>query len=193
VAAEHVAGPEHQHYQRGAHAGVLRVGACGFEDGTVGLPDAQLHGTAHFLVGGRVRGFVQPAAELVAQLRGEHAAGNLAGVVAAHAVGQHRQRRGLVQRHRILVVAARAAGIDGAEELGVHGVLGVRRHCAVPGVPVAAWAHRASAARVANVASRRNARRHGFWSSSCDASTLTGMRRQTVLSSPCHHPGSGAN
>ena len=45
---------------------------------------------------------------------GGHAAGHLAGVVAAHAVGQHGQRLRRVGGHRVLVVAARPARVDGS-------------------------------------------------------------------------------
>jgi len=49
----------------------------------------------------------------VAMNGGGHAAGDLAGVVAAHAVGQHGQGAALVDDDGVFVVAARAAGIDG--------------------------------------------------------------------------------
>ena len=89
----------------------------------------------------------EPAAELGLDERGGHAAGHLAGVVAAHAVGQHHQRGRLVDDDRVLVVVARPAGVRGAVELERH-----HRHGRGGGdrstrriVPDPASAHRASA------------------------------------------------
>src|ERR1700753_1857356 len=52
-------------------------------------------------------------------LRGQ-AARHFARVVAAHAVGQHRDAPGFVERHGVFVVAACSAGISNAEELKDH-------------------------------------------------------------------------
>ena len=62
----------------------------------------------------------EPAAELGLDERGAHAAGDLAGVVAAHAVGQDDERRRLVDDGGVFVVVARPAGIRGAMELERH-------------------------------------------------------------------------
>ena len=112
---------EHRDDERRAHAGVLRVGVGGVEDRAVGVVDADVHRAAHLGVGRVWPRPLQPAPEFGLDERGGHAAGHLAGVVAAHAVGQRQQLRGLVHRHRILVVVARAAGVGRAEEFKGHG------------------------------------------------------------------------
>ena len=118
---------EQGHDQRGAHAGVLRVGVGRVEDGTVGVVDADVHRTPHVLVARLGAGFTQPAAQFAANEGRGHVAGHFTGVVAAHAVGQHGQRGVGVDGDRVLVVAARAARVDGGLELegqGHSGALG---------------------------------------------------------------------
>ena len=51
---------EHGHHQRGAHAGVLRVGVGGVEDGAVGVVHADVHGPTHIAHAGRGTGLFQP-------------------------------------------------------------------------------------------------------------------------------------
>jgi hypothetical protein len=63
---------------------------------------------------------LQPLAELALDALRGHAARHFARVVAAHAVGQHRDAPGFVERHGVFVIAACAAGISNAEELKDH-------------------------------------------------------------------------
>ena len=76
-------------------------------------------------VGGAATGLGQPAAKLAADEVGEHAAGHLTGVVAAHAIGQHGQAIDWVNGHRILVVAAGSARVGSVEKLETHARRGV--------------------------------------------------------------------
>jgi hypothetical protein len=66
---------------------------------------------------------LEPAPELGPDELRDHAAGDLAGVVAAHAVGQHRERVRFIDRDRVLVVRPRATGVRGTKELDRRGGL----------------------------------------------------------------------
>ena len=114
---------EHADDERRAHPGVLRIRVGGVEDRAVGVVDADVHRAPHVGVRRVGRRLLQPAPELGLDERGGHAARHLAGVVAAHAVGQHDQRRGFIHGHRVLVVVASASRVGGAEELETHGAV----------------------------------------------------------------------
>jgi hypothetical protein len=59
----------------------------------------------------------EPAAEAGLQQRDGHAAGHLAAVVAAHAVGQQHQTQRGVEGDRVLVVGAHPAGVGERGEI----------------------------------------------------------------------------
>jgi hypothetical protein len=130
VAHHQVAAGHHQHHQRGAHAAVLRVAVGRVEDGAVGLVHRAAHGLSQLpRGGGGVAG--QPLHHRRTDQGRGHAGGDFAGVVAAHAVGQHRHLGPGVQRDRILVVGSRPTHVQGAGEFqghdgaaGIHELLG---------------------------------------------------------------------
>jgi len=112
---------ENTHDQGGAHAGVLRVGVGGVEDGAVGVVGADFHGALEFAHIGFVAAIGHPAAEFGLDEGGGHGAGDFARVVAAHAIGEHGNVVLGFQRHSVLVVVPHAAGVAQAKILIDHG------------------------------------------------------------------------
>ena len=98
--------------ERGAHAGALALLARAVVDAPVGLA----HALGQPLLG------AQAVRQLVLEGLDGDPRGDLAGLRAAHAVGDHEQRG--AGKRAVLVVAALAAGIGLAGDLG-----GAEHHC----------------------------------------------------------------
>ncbi len=113
---------KHTHDQRGAHAGVLRVGIGGVEDGAVGVVDADFHRPAQFAHAGFMSAFGHPASQLGLDEGGGHGAGDFACVVATHAIGQHSDLVLGIERHRIFVVVSNQPRVGQAKILKIHSV-----------------------------------------------------------------------
>src|SRR5688572_1843295 len=113
---------EQAHHQRGAHAGVLRLALRRLVDGGVGLDHLLAdHARRERRLGVRIELEGLHLAEQLLHFGrhdgGRHAARHLAGVVAAHAVGEHDQPIGRVRRDGIFVVRADHARIRAARDL----------------------------------------------------------------------------
>jgi hypothetical protein len=104
------------------HAG---WGLSGVEDGAVDGVGGALQGLHRVLHPQRRGRLVQAQGQLAREQGGGHATGDFAGVVAAHAVGEHGQPAGGIDQDGVFVVVADATGID--PEAKVIGHVGTAR------------------------------------------------------------------
>ena len=119
VPEHHFALMHHRHHQRGAHAVIVGVGVGGFKNAAVGGIHAHRHGAAQVAQAGAavVR---QPFAKLLRNQGHSHAAGDFAGVVPAHAVGEHDQPVLRDSEHGVLVVVSQTPHVAQGDVLNLH-------------------------------------------------------------------------
>jgi len=111
VTDHHLVGTKHRHRQCSTHAVVGRLRPRLIEDCYVGIGRCAVQRPLLCPVLGR-----QLHQQTVHDLDGQGAR-HLAGIMTAHAVGQHRKPRGIAPRDRVLVVLAGAADVAATTHL----------------------------------------------------------------------------